>query len=106
MKKILVILTLLSMNYIDAASYSEVSKIKGMTIGVNHVRVQLEVMKPAEQCSVSNYYFLDTSVSKDMYSALLSAKASGQLLSLQLDGCHLNMPKISHVYLCDTHFCS
>ena len=106
MKKILVIISLIATSFVYGVTYSNVSTVKGMTVGDTGVRVQLESMKPAEQCSTTNFYFVDTSISKDMYSALLAAKASGQKVSFQLIGCHNNIPKVTQVYLCDTHFCS
>lgn len=90
----------------NAESYSNVSTVKGMTVGVGFARIQLVSMKAAENCLNSNYYWLDTSQGKEMFSALLAAKASGSELSLQLVGCQGDMPKITHVYICDKPFCS
>lgn len=87
-------------------SYSPISTVKGLTIGQGYVRVKLVDMEPAEDCSKTDYYLLDTSVQKDGFSAVLAAKASGQKLSFQLKGCHGDMPKISHIYFCDRAFCS
>ena len=104
-KSCLLLLFLIALNT-QAASYSDVSKVKGMTIGTTAARVVLESMKSGveSQCSDQKYYSLDLS-NKEMFSSILMAKASGTKLSFQLNGCANNRPKISHVYLCDKKFC-
>ncbi|WP_432467884.1 hypothetical protein [Agarivorans sp. Z349TD_8] len=95
-----------------AESYSDPSVITALTFGTDGVRVRLESMKAAESCETQNYYFLHTpDESHDkLISVLLSAKVAQQKVSLQLAGCHQlganNYPKISHIYFCDTSFCS
>ncbi len=89
----------------QAESYSPSSKIKGMTIGTDYARIQLETMGPAEGCDSPKYYKLATTNGAGMFSALLAAKASGSIVSVQLIGCDSNMPNITHVYLCDNKLC-
>lgn len=98
---------LLICNQAYGESYSDVTTVKGLSIGTDYVRVQLDSMKQAEGCPSVHYYYLDTSDSKNIYSALLSAKLSNQQLSLQLTGCDASgkMAKISHLYMCDKQFC-
>ena len=102
----LLTLTLFAAN-VQAETYSEVSTVKGITIGTTTAaRVVLDSMKPGveSQCSDQKYYSLDLS-NKEMFSGILAAKASGAKLSFQLNGCENNRPKIVHVYLCDQKFC-
>ncbi|NMH63824.1 hypothetical protein [Shewanella salipaludis] len=105
--KYLVVFSLLLVSSLSwSESYSNVSIVKGLTIGATHARVQLESMKLAEGCSNIKFYFLDIQNNKEMFSSILAAKASGQKVSFQLLGCENDTAKISHVYLCDTQFCS
>ena len=111
MKKIF-LLALLVSSFTYGESYSDTAAIKGMTVGEGYSRIKLSsmnstrVLNAAESiCEKHDYYYLDTSVSKDMYSALLAANASKQTVSLQLIGCQGGYPKISHVYLCERAFC-
>ncbi|EAQ64327.1 hypothetical protein MED121_04388 [Marinomonas sp. MED121] len=95
-----------------SASYSEVSIVKGVSIGENFVRVKLQNMKSLENCPHQSWYVLDTTAdsSKLLYSGILSANAAKTKLSLQITDSHSvgskTYPKITHVYLCDTAFCS
>ncbi|KZN60075.1 hypothetical protein N473_25465 [Pseudoalteromonas luteoviolacea CPMOR-1] len=96
-------------NNAQAASYTEVSEIKAITIGTEGVRVKLRTMKQYENCSQKDWYFLDTNIKNfdTMYSGLLSHKATKEKIFLQLTGCDSSnkYPKINHVYLCDTTWC-
>lgn len=105
MKYALILFFSIQSSFVFSESYSEVSTVKGLTVGNSYARVQLSTMKETESCTNSKFYYLDNSESKDMFSTLLAAKASGQLVSLQLVGCANNMAQISHVYACDTSFC-
>lgn len=95
-------------NLAVAESYSNASTIKAITVGTTYARVQLTSMPstPAESCSSSTFYYLDLTTGSEIYSATLAAKLAGEKISFQLIGCQSGMPKITHVYLCDTLFCS
>lgn len=96
-----------------AESYSEASTVTALTLGANGIRVKLNKMKSVESCVTQDYYYLDTP-DDDRYdklvSALMAAKVSQQKLSFQFVGCSQvgskSYPKISHIYFCDTSFCS
>jgi hypothetical protein len=106
MKYILALSLTLACNFAYSESYSNVSTVKGLTIGAISARVQLDSMKLAEGCSNEKFYLLDSENNKAMFSSILAAKASGQKVSFQLIGCENDTAKISHVYMCDTKFCS
>lgn len=103
----------------QAEVYTEPSTVKGITFGAGYVRVKLDAMlseskydSSVEQCITRTFYSFDASTEfgRQAYSALLSAKMAGAKVSLQLNGCYQvgnNIyPKINHVYVCDTLFCS
>ncbi len=101
MKK-LILTALLSVSlFASAAEQSDVAKITFMTVGPDYARIKLETMKVVEGCPQQDFYMLDLAndANKPMYSALLSANATKEDIYLLLSGCHLNKPKITHVYL-------
>lgn len=95
-----------------AESYSSVSSVKGLTFYDDGVRIKLESMKEVESCANQNFYYLPTPDEKSnkLVSVLLTAKASGEKLSLQLVGCEqmtgYSYPKVTHIYFCDTVYCN
>jgi hypothetical protein len=78
-----------------------------MTIGHSFARVKKANMLGGESCSKSEWYILDFQLdeNKAMFSALLTAKASGQKVHFQLIGCWLDYPKITYVYNCENQQC-
>jgi hypothetical protein len=78
-----------------------------MSVGANFARVNSEIMKSAENCSKNTWYILDIKdgKNKEMYSMLLTAKASNQKVHFQFIGCQSDYPKISHVYNCNNTNC-
>ena len=68
-------------------SYSPVSSIKGLSIGPGYARVRLATMGGGEGCDTPKFYKLDTTANKEMFSAILVAKATGKLVSFQLTSC-------------------
>jgi hypothetical protein len=98
-----------------AEQYSEVSNVKSITVNHgNWVRVRLASMGPYESCGATTppaWYVIDLSATdlpgKEMYSALLTAKATGQKVYFQLNGCFrdTSYTSITAVYYCDTRDC-
>ena len=95
----------------SAESYSKVSAVKNITVGSGMIRVRLvDNTGGFEPCATERdwYYISLNSTSpgtREMYAALLSAKASGQNVFLQLTGCASGYSVITQVYMCDTLFC-
>ena len=95
-----------------SASYSKVASIEALTFSNKGVRVKLTEMSPAEGCANQNWYYLPTPDSSygQMVSSLIAAKATGEKISLQLLLCEplgtYSYPKINHIYMCDSEFCS
>lgn len=91
-----------------AASYTAPSLVTNMSVGKDMARVKTANISASEGCAKSEWYILDfnTNASAEMYSMLLAAKASRQKVHFQLIGCHMDYPKVSHVYNCDNANCS
>jgi len=95
-----------------AESFTQVTKIKGITSDGNYVRVVLDDMLEAEGCKNQNYYFFELSQEsgKNMLHILLAAKTNNEKVSIQIDGCKKvedrEYPVVTHVYFCDTEYCS
>ena len=89
-------------------TYTVPSKITNMSVGTDFARVKTEIMKSAESCSKNVWYILDMKdgKNKEMYSMLLTAKASSQKVHFQLIGCQSDYPKVSHVYNCNNASCT
>lgn len=106
MKRVLVFLSMFQIGGAYAESYSDVTTIKGITVGGTAARVLMESMKEGVEssCSDQKYYNLDLS-KKEMFSTILAAKMSNTKLSFQLNGCENDRPNIAHVYLCEQRFC-
>ena len=104
LQKTMPIITLFFPLLSDAASYSNVTTVKALTLGAEGVRVKLDSMKELEGCINQKYYYLaiPTNQQDKLVSALLTAKVSRQSISLQLSGCETmssySYPKISHIY--------
>ena len=79
-----------------------------MSVGSDFAWVNTEVMQSAESCSKNNWYILDImdGKNKEMYSMLLTVKASNQKVHFQLIGCQGDYPKISHIYNCINQSCT
>lgn len=90
--------------YVGAVTKTGIYTIQNMTIGPDYARVSLDKMSEAENCTSSQFYYLDLS-KKEMFSALLAAKLSKQPLYLQLIGCKNNHPEITHIYICEEKNC-
>jgi hypothetical protein len=85
-------------------SYSGYGLITELTVGVSWARVKTTDMgTPSEGCSSTTWYILQDikNEGREMYAALLAAKASAQPVRLQLNGCYSNYSKITHVYVAD-----
>jgi len=112
MKNFTIFLLILLISSVHAESFTEVTKIRGFTSDGTFVRVVLDDMLEAEGCKNQNYYYLDASSDpgKIMLQILLAAKAHKQKVSIQIDGCKevedREYPVVTHVYLCDTEYCS
>jgi hypothetical protein len=95
----------------NAETYSKVNPIKNITVGSGMIRVRLaDNTGSFEPCAIErDWYYLElnstTPGMKEMYAAILSAKASGQNVFLQLSGCISGYSVIKHVYMCDSLFC-
>jgi hypothetical protein len=111
MDKIILVMLVVVANALHAESFTEVTRISGLTSGGEYVRVVLDDMLEAEDCKNQNYYLLDTSnrVGDVMLQLLLVAKSTRQKISIQIDGCQAfedrEYPIITHVYLCDSQYC-
>jgi|GEM_PF-3486113 len=112
MKYILAVFLLFIIIPLYAKSFTEVTKISGLTTNGAYVRVVLENMLEAEGCKDQNYYYLDmaTEQGKIMLQFLLEAHINNKAVSIQIDGCKeiydREYPIVNHVYICDTEFCN
>lgn len=106
--KIYVIVLFAFATQVNADSYTTPGLITNMSVGKNFARVKTENISAAESCTKSEWYVLDftTTGTPEMYSMLLASKASGQKVHFQLIGCHLDYPKIAHVYNCENAGCT
>ena len=95
-----------------SAEYPAPSTITALTFSEAGVRVKMTAMSSSDMCPDSKYYYLDTANagSDKLVSVLLAAKLSQQKIWFQLNGCagdgSYSYKKITHVYLCDTMWCS
>ncbi|WP_045859828.1 hypothetical protein [Teredinibacter purpureus] len=107
-RKIISALLLSLASTAQAASYTAPSVITNMTVGRDFARVKTQNISSAEGCSKSEWYILDFNGvgTPEMYSMLLAAKASSQKVHFQLIGCHLDYPKVTHVYNCENSQCT
>ncbi len=111
MKNFILIIMVFFATALHAESFTETTRISGLTSGGEYVRVVLDDMVEAEDCKNQNYYLLDVSDSlgDTMLQLLLVAKTTKQKVSIQIDGCQAledrEYPLITHVYLCDSQYC-
>lgn len=111
MKKYLMLLILFTPLLLHAESFTQVTKVSGLTSDGEYVRVVLEDMLEAEGCKNQNYYFLDVTgePGKIMLQILLAAHTNKEKVSIQIDGCQKiedrEYPVVTHVYFCDTEYC-
>ncbi|MFK7815915.1 MAG: hypothetical protein AB8B92_06225 [Gammaproteobacteria bacterium] len=112
MKYLILIVLIFVTTTLQAESFTKVTKVSGLTSGGDYMRVALDDMLEAEGCKNQGYYLLDASdqLSNVMFQLLLVAKTSKQKLYVQIDGCKVledrEYPLITHVYLCDSQYCS
>ena len=112
LQKTILMITLFLPLLTHAASYSNVTTVKALTLGADGVRVKLDSMKELEGCVNQKYYYLSTPTNQEdkLVSALLTAKISKQKINFQLSGCETmssySYPKIRHIYFCDTALCN
>lgn len=90
-----------------SASYTAPDVITNMTVGKDFVRVKTASITAVEGCTKAEWYILPYGEgSAEIYSMLLAAKASAQKVHFQLIGCHLDYPRIIHIYNCDNASCT
>lgn len=112
MKYFLIALYLILVPPLHAESFTKVTKISGLTSNGLGVRVVLDHMLEAEGCKNQGYYYLDVSndPGKIMMQLLLAVKSNNEKVSIQIDGCvdveDRQYPVITHVYYCDSEYCS
>lgn len=111
MKYFLAVLIIILALPLHAESFTQVTKISGLTSDGKYVRVVLEDMLEAEGCKNQNYYYLDVleEPGKIMLQILLAAQTNKDKVSIQIDGCKKiedrEYPVVTHVYFCDTEYC-
>lgn len=111
MKHLLLFLFLISLTT-HGEEYTVPSKIKGLSVGADYIRVKLSTVHAFEFCPDREWLYLDISTDQGSHalSVILAAKLSQTLISFQLTGCGTvgvkSYPKITHTYYCDNNFCS
>ncbi len=101
MHKCILLIALLFSAEVLASSNNPPGQITDLTIGGNWIRVRTTAMTNGEQCASDSFFRLEFTddPSKAMYSAILTAKATGESIFFLLSGCIGNYPRITHVYL-------
>lgn len=95
------ILSLLLATPAFSESYSNYGVITELSVGVGWARVKTEGMLEFEGCIKQTWYALSLSSGegKEMFAAILAAKASGQRVRFQLTNCFSDYPSITHIYI-------
>jgi hypothetical protein len=94
-----------------AESYSNVSAVKGYTLGESYMRIKLESMKSVEGCADQDWYHLstDTDGGRLKASSIMTSYVTQEPLFLQITSCtdvgSREYPKVTHVYQCSTMWC-
>ena len=94
-----------------AESYSELSTVKGYTLGENFMPIKLQTMKSVEGCANQEWYYLSTATEGGRLkaSSVITSYVTKEKLFLQITGCAdietREYPDISHVYQCNTLWC-
>jgi hypothetical protein len=100
MKKLLICACLVAglSNVARSETYVE-GLIDQVSVGTTYARVKFQTMVTAESCANQSWYILSfqSGMGKEMYAAILAAKASGQEMRVQLNGCDTGYPSITHV---------
>lgn len=98
-KSLLFVLAIMPIS-VQAATYTQQGTITRMTVGKDYARVKMSNITKEENCSKHDWYIISFTDggSTEMYSMLLTAKATNQKVSFQLTGCKFDYPKITHIY--------
>lgn len=110
---ILILLSAFLSPTILAVGYTYPSLVTNISIGSGYARIKVEdsEMIAAEGCSDPRWYLLEMNqeiqpLAKEMYSLILTAKASQTKVHFQLTGCEQNYARITHVYNCNKQDCT
>lgn len=84
----------------SAVTYTQQGFITKMTVGKDFARVKMNNITQEENCPKYDWYIISFTDggSTEMYSMLLTAKATNQKVNFQLTGCKFDYPRITHIY--------